>query len=148
MMATVKKKEPVVIPFSNGTEAMMWMDNNCDCCARAYHPRSDGEWPSDKTMRQYCRDGRECPMKYAIDIAHITGEMLLEVAEKVGYADDRMPVKCKEWKDRGGNGNPRGPATPPRKSRGKPIPENQMVLGFGFSEIAQNHTPIKEKVTL
>lgn len=146
-MEKVKEKVEMMTPFSNGTEAMCWMERNCDCCALAYHPTKDGEWPTDKTMRQYCRDGRECPMKYAIDFAHITGEMPLDMAQRTGYdslVDPRMPYKCKAWKDRGDGGNPRGPKQP------KPIPKNQLVMSFEFSDIAQNHKPAKKlaEVTL
>lgn len=145
-MAKTKEKPAMMAPFSNGTEAMMWADRNCDCCAKAYHPAVDGDWPKDSTMRQYCRDGRECPMKYAIDVAHVTGEIPLGMAQRVGYdpaIGPRMPSKCKEWKDRGDGGNPSGPKQP------RPVPANQLSMGFEFSEIAQNHIPAenREKVT-
>jgi hypothetical protein len=137
-----------ITPFSTGTGHAEWQDSNCDCCKKCYQPpvkNGDITWPKDKTMRQYVRDGRECEMKYSLDMAWIDGTMPLEMALKVGYDPDgnypRWPQRCKEWVDRGNGGNPRGPRRP------KPIPDNQMVLGFEFSAIAQNHTPIKETVT-
>ena len=87
-------------------------------------------WPCDKTMRRYVRDGRECPMKYALDMAWMDGTMPLDMAERVGY-DGNFPARCKEWKERGNGGNPRSPRKP------KPVPDNQMVMPFIFEEIGE-----------
>ncbi len=150
-MEKTQENPTTIIPFSTGTGHAEWQDVNCDYCAKSYQPpirNGYQQWPSDKTMRQYCRDGRECPMKYALDIAWIDGSMPIDMALKVGYKPDgehpRWPARCVEWKDRGDGGNPRGPKKP------RPVPANQLSMGFEFSEIAQNHIPIekREKVTL
>ena len=148
-MGKTKEKPAMITPFSNGTEAMMWMEHNCECCAKAYHPPLDKDgwplWPSDNSMRQYCRDGRECPMNYALEMGQLSGTIPLKKAEAVGYDPETgFPWKCKEWKDRGDGGNPSGPKQP------RPVPVNQLSMGFEFSEIAQNHVPTekREKVTL
>ena len=138
-MAKSKSKEPMIVPFSNGTEAMDWYDRNCENCKHAYLPK-DGEYPRDKTMRQYVRDGRECPMKYALDWAFVSSELPLEMARRMGYTSGPMPHTCLKWSDRGNGGNPPGPKRP------APIAPNQMSMNFEFSEIAQNHKPLTKEV--
>jgi hypothetical protein len=50
-----------LIPFSNGTGAMIWMDNNCDQCKRS-----------------------GCYPKRAIEMGYITGTITNKVAEFIG----------------------------------------------------------------
>lgn len=147
MDKTKEIQQETIIPFSTGTGHGMWQDVNCECCSKCYQPPIvDGEpkWPCDKTMRRYVRDGRECPMKYALDMAWMDGRMPLEMAERVGYTREKgFPAKCIMWSDRGGGGNPRGPRRP------RPVPDNQMVMAFWVHEIIQNNEPEKlEKVTV
>lgn len=53
-----------IIPFSNGTEAMIWTDHNCDQCRRS-----------------------GCYPKRAIEMGYITGHITLKVAEFIGCID-------------------------------------------------------------
>ena len=135
-----------ITPFSTGTGHAEWQDVNCECCAKCYQPpirRGEQQWPSDKTMRQYVKDGRECPMKYALDLAWMDGTMPLDMALEVGYNPDgeypQWPNRCLKWVNRGNGGNPRGPRRP------KPVPDNQMVLPFILEEIGEKKN---ELVTL
>ena len=135
MTAMETKKSELIQPFSNGTEHAYWQDVNCESCKKCYQPpikKGEQQWPSDKTMRQYVRDGRECEMKYVLDISWIEGKMPLDVAERIGYSRDfGLDRKCKEWQDRGNGGNPRRPKAP------KPVPDNQMVMPFILEEIGE-----------
>ena len=74
-------------PFSNGTEAMQWYDDNCTRCTKAFFPKIDGNYPSDTTMKKYCSIGKECKLKYAIDWSFITSEILLDIAKQIGIGE-------------------------------------------------------------
>lgn len=76
--------EPTETPFSNGTSAMIWYDENCSKCTRAFFPKVDGQWPSEKTIRHYVEIGRECKMKHAIDIGFISGEVPVSIIDLIG----------------------------------------------------------------
>lgn len=138
------EKEGRIVPFSNGTEHAEWQDANCECCSKCYQPpvrNGYPKWPSDKTMRRHVEEGRECAMKYAIDWSWMDGTMPVEPAEKIGWTrEGKFPARCLLWSERGNGGNPRGPRKP------KPVPDNQMVLGFEFSEIAQGHKPLVKEI--
>lgn len=121
----------MITPFSNGSEAMDWVGNNCDRCIRAYKPTKEGEWPSDKTMRQYCSTGKECKLKYHIDIGFITGEIPLQIGEQIGFRDEHkncLKQTCLLYSDNEDDGfKP--------KPRPKPDwPLNQMVMPFIIEE--------------
>lgn len=124
-------------PFSNGTGAMIWYDNNCTRCKKAYFPK-DGEYPSDKTMKEYCRIGKECKLKFAIDFAFITGEIPMDIAKQIGLGElGGLKETCMFFSDNDDDG-----FVPPKR----PKPENpdQLVMPFIMDEIANNSVPKRE----
>ena len=70
------------IPFGNGTSAMIWYDENCTSCKKAYFPKVNCDYPSDNTMKSYCSTGKECKLKYAIDWGFVSGDIPMNVAQK------------------------------------------------------------------
>lgn len=118
-------------PFSNGTEAMMWLDNNCDRCVKAYKPKADGEWPSFKTMKQYCSIGKECKLKLHIDIGFITSDVPVEIIDQVGR-DERgfIAEQCRFYSDNEDDGY-----KPKKRPRPDGTGPNQMVMPFSIEGI-------------
>ena len=74
-----------IVPFSNGTEAMMWLDNNCDSCVKSKFYNSGSE-PTDYRCRLY----------YWISLGMVSGEIPLRVAEKIGYANGNL-LHCRHF---------------------------------------------------
>lgn len=78
------KKRDLFIPFSNGTESMIWLSNNCDKCKRY-----------------------GCYEKKALDLSHLTGHITFNVAVIIGFdsharKDDGtrygdLKAKCKRF---------------------------------------------------
>jgi hypothetical protein len=60
------------------------MDQNCDRCVKAFHVKN-GNWPSERTLKEYVRIGKYCKLQYHLDIAHITSEIPVEIADQIGY---------------------------------------------------------------
>lgn len=133
----MKKQVEQMQPFSNGTEAMMWYDRNCDRCVKAYWPK-DGNWPKDSTIKQYISCGKECKFKYHLDYGHITGEIPLNIAEQIGYTDQKgFPPHCLHFSDKDDD---RYKA--PKRPRPDDTPPNQMVMPFYLQEIGiKEHKP-------
>ncbi len=65
------KKGTPVIPFSNGTEAMIWKDRNCDKCIN-YESESKEE-----------KDAK-CKAAFHLDYGFISGTLPLHVAKDIG----------------------------------------------------------------
>ncbi len=82
-----------VIPFSNGTEFMDWLDRNCDQCSRPHH---------------YCDpELGDCELFEALVWAHTSdGTLIDEAAEQLGVT--RGVWRCKQFDD--GRGFPADPA--------------------------------------
>lgn len=127
------EKTEIFRPFSNGTSAMIWYSENCETCKKAYFPK-DGEYPPDKTMKQYCSTGRECKLKYALDFAFITGEIPMNVAEQIGIEDGGLKETCMFWSDNEDDG-----FKPPKRPKPDRTPDNQLVMPFALDEILQGH---------
>lgn len=109
-------------PFSNGTEAMMWYSHNCEDCKRAFFPGQDAadnphDYPCDQTMLRYVRLGKECKLKYFIDLAFMSGEIPVPIAEEIGYnaQTSRFPFDCKRFSD-----DDEGYHRPPVEPKGPP----------------------------
>lgn len=66
-----------IVPFSNGTEAMIWMEQNCDIC---------------KT-----KSG--CSARNNVEKGFITGDISINAAISIGWKDDDFPDKC-QMKDK------------------------------------------------
>lgn len=128
-------------PFSNGSEAMVWYVDNCERCSKAYFPK-DGEYPSDKTMKQYCSSGRECKLKYAIDFGFVTGEIPLDIAKQIGIDEQNGGLKesCMMFSDNDDDG-----FKPPKRPKPDRTPDNQLVMPFLLDEVLENHN-VKELV--
>ena len=60
-----------IVPFSNGTEAMNWLDTNCENCKR-----------------------RDCSAKKAIEIGFITGRISENMADKIGMEGNHIKSDC------------------------------------------------------
>jgi hypothetical protein len=126
-----------IVPFSSGTEAADWYSENCERCTKAFFPKEDGNWPSDSTMKKYCSTGKECKLKYYLDLGFITGEIPADIAVQIGYKNETMPDSCMMYSD---NEDDRyQPPKQPRKP--KPTGPNQMVMPFIIQEIGQ---PVKQ----
>lgn len=121
-------------PFSNGTEAMIWYDENCTRCSKAYFPK-DGEYPSDQTMKKYCSIGKECKLKYAIDWAFVTSEIPDEVAAQIGESKYGLKSQCMMFSD-----NDDDRYRPPKKPRPRPINPDQKDL-FPMYPDERNYAP-------
>lgn len=117
----------MISPFSNGSEAMDWVDNNCNRCVKAYRPKVEGDFPSFKTMQQYCSIGKECKLKFHIDMGFITGEIPVHIGEQIGFSDEHknsLKQTCLLYSDNDDDGYK-------PKPRPKPDgPLNQMVMPF------------------
>jgi hypothetical protein len=61
-------------PFSNATEAMWWMERNCDKCHRV-----------------------KCYAKSCIELGFITGEITLKMANWIGYENNRLVSNCNNF---------------------------------------------------
>jgi hypothetical protein len=64
------------IPFSNGTEMMIWFDNNCDACKRS-----------------------DCYAKRRLHLSMGTGSIPLKRAEYIGYHRLGLNAKCNNFTD-------------------------------------------------
>ena len=133
-------KDEMAPAFSSGTGGMNWYLNNCDRCTKAYLPK-DGEYPSDKTMKQYCRTGKECKLKYHVDLGFILGEIPLCVADQIGHNNGFLKESCMMFSDNDDDG-----WTPPKRPKPDRTPDNQMVLPFELNEILEGHTTKVEEL--
>lgn len=113
-------------PFSNGSEAADWVYNNCDRCVKSYKPKVEGEWPSFKTMQQYCSIGKECKLKLAIDIGFITSEVPVAIIDQIGRNEHGfIAQQCMLYSDNEDDGYK--PKKRPKPDGGGP---NQMCMPF------------------
>lgn len=111
-----------ITPFSNGTEAMIWTDENCDRCVRAWFAK-DGKWPDEKTLRSYMNNGKYCPIQYYLDVGVLIGYIPEDVAIVAGWRGSIAPQTCRFFSD-----DDNDKYKPPRKP--KPTPQNQLTLDF------------------
>lgn len=125
-----------ITPFSNGTESMMWYDENCSSCKKAFFPKVDDDYPSEKTMKQYCSIGKECKLKYAIDMSFITAELPINIAEQIGL-DEHGLLKwnCLMFSDKDDDG-----FKYPKRPTPDNTPQNQLVMPILLNEISENDT--------
>lgn len=66
-----------IIPFSNSTEAMIWISNNCDVC---------------KTKNN-------CSAKKNIELGFVTGDISIKTAEFIGFHNNKINSIC-NFKDK------------------------------------------------
>lgn len=116
-------------PFSNGSEAMIWYSENCELCTKAFFPKN-GEYPSDQTMKNYCSIGKECKLKYSIDLGFITGEIPLYVANQIGWNGSFLNENCMMFSDNSDDG-----FNYPKKNKPDNTPDNQLLMFSEFDEL-------------
>ncbi len=74
----------MVKPFSNGTEAMIWHEQNCDQC-KLYENQSTDE------------NEAGCKLAFNIDVGFISGEIRLEIAKEIGCKYDPLYKNVSLW---------------------------------------------------
>lgn len=114
-------------PFSNGTEAMMWEDENCRQCNRAM--RFKGNPPNFQNTLKLVNMGCECKMKLAMDYGNITGTIAVWAAQLIGLKEGRLSWQCMMFSDDDNDRwkpTPRQPYSPP---------DNQLCFPFIIDEI-------------
>lgn len=123
-----EKMDSRITPFSNGTEFMMWLENNCSNCTKSWFPK-DGEWPKESTLKSYVSCGKYCKMQYHIDLSVIDGSMPLHIAQLIGY-NGTFPSQCMMYSDNKDDG-----FKYPKRPKGDDSPDNQFVMPFLVDEI-------------
>ncbi|MBF05011.1 MAG: hypothetical protein CMP76_17175 [Flavobacterium sp.] len=86
------KKNTPVVPFSNGTEAMIYAENNCHNCIK-YSNESQNE------------ENAKCKLAFHLDMGAVSGDIPLWVAKEIGctydplYGSVKLYNKCREFSD-------------------------------------------------
>jgi hypothetical protein len=70
-------KDTLVVPFSNGTEAVVYSERNCNNCINY-----DNESTDEETAK--------CKLAYHLDMGNITGDIPLWVAKEIGCQYDPL----------------------------------------------------------
>lgn len=84
-------KDTPVVPFSNGTEAMVYSEMNCNKCLN---------YESEST----CEEEAKCKLAYHLDFGTIIGSIPLWVAKEVGcqydplYGYVRLEKRCRKFR--------------------------------------------------
>src|SRR6185436_2863733 len=131
------KIENPFVPFSNGTSAMMWQDENCNQCVKAFYPDEKNGWPKESTIKQYVRCGKYCKLQYWLDIGWVEGSIPMEIAQQIGLNEDgRLKVSCMFFSD-----NDDDKYQPPKRPKTDPTSDNQLTMPFLLQEIGiKEHT--------
>lgn len=74
-------KETPVVPFSNGTESMMWTSRNCGECL-LYENESEKE------------EDAKCKLAFNLDLGTIIGTIPLWVAKEIGCQYNALYQSC------------------------------------------------------
>lgn len=118
-----------ISPFSNGSEAMDWVCNNCGTCKRAHKPKDPNNPPNFSATVKLVNLGMECKMKLSVDFGFVTGTMAKEMAVLIGYTEENgFPDSCMFHSDDDRDGW--HPVYKPKQP-----PDNQMCLPFALNEI-------------
>lgn len=86
------KKDTAVTPFSNGSDADYWHENNCERCIN-YESESQQE------------EDAKCKLAYHIDLGFVAGTIPLWVAKEIGcdyeplYAYVRLAKECRKYRN-------------------------------------------------
>lgn len=129
--------EKMMRPFSNGTESMIWYDNNCCTCKKAWHSK-DGNYPKEETLKAYVRQGKYCKLQYDLDLGFVISEIPESTADQIGTTHKSetyctLKETCMMWSEKDEDDNrPR-----PRKPR-DPSGPNQLCLPIELIEIERN----------
>jgi len=85
-------KDTPVVPFSNGTESMVYSEMNCQKCIN-YESESEKE------------EDAKCKLAFHLDLGNISGDIPLWVAKEIGcdynplYGSVRLHKKCLKFSD-------------------------------------------------
>jgi len=85
-------KDTSVVPFSNGTEAMVYSEMNCQNCIN---------YESESTTEEEAK----CKLAFHLDLGNISGDVPLWVAKEIGcdyeplYGRVRLNKKCRQFSD-------------------------------------------------
>lgn len=85
-------KNTPVVPFSNGTEAMIYSESNCFQCVH-YESESRNE------------EEAKCKLAFYLDLGNLSGDIPLWVAKDIGcdynplYGTVRLNQKCSKFSD-------------------------------------------------
>jgi hypothetical protein len=133
--------ENKVRPFSSGTEAMMWLDHNCDRCVKSFKPKHS--LPDFKTTQNLVNLGRECRLKYHIDMGFITGDIPEDIAKQVGWTLEKgFPESCMMYSDNDDDGWKPTPRHPDRS------PDNQLCFPFILDQFEIKETSLTKESSL
>lgn len=114
---------PRVRPFSNGTDGMVWMDNNCHECACSTY---DDINLDNGEMIERVNQGRHCEAEIHMAYSQVDGAVWIEIAKWVGWTENSgWPRNCQGYRNQYPPGHPLGMQPP-----GSPIADNQLVLPF------------------
>jgi hypothetical protein len=122
----MKQVKRTITPFSNGSEAMMWYEGNCDTCVKAFK----NNMHDYDTTQKLVNLGRECKLKFALDLGNLSGELPIDIAEQIGYTEHKgFPQTCLKWSD--DDNDKWKPA--PRKPKGDN--DLQLCMPFAINDI-------------
>ncbi len=76
------------IPFSNGTEAMYWLSNNCDECYKSKFCNLGSE-PADYRCRVY----------YWLSRGMLSGRIPQYIAKRIGLQNEELKKVCNNFSD-------------------------------------------------
>lgn len=85
-------KDTPVVPFSNGTDAMIYSEMNCKNCIK---------YESESTTEEEAK----CKLAFHLDLGYIKGDIPLWVAKEIGckydplYSCVTLNNKCAEFRD-------------------------------------------------
>jgi hypothetical protein len=91
-----------VQPFTNGSEAMDWMESNCNRCQRSWCCRNNAAEPPDfQETEKLTNAGSECIGAFALGFGFVSGYIPNDIAVWIG-ADIKgkfchMPVLCRHF---------------------------------------------------
>lgn len=136
----MKHEVQKITPFSNGTEFMYWLDENCDRCVKAFRPAKGKDMPDYDTTQKLVNLGRECKIKFAVDVA--TG-LDIPIPEDVARLEGWTPEtgwkwNCMLYSDNDDDGWKPAPRKP------KDAPDCQLCLPLEINAIALTKEPTKE----
>lgn len=80
----IPKGTKTIAPFSNGSSACSWRSANCERCP---------QYESESTKEE----DAGCRLAFYMDIAFITGEIPLSVAQEIGLYDNRIVNQCSKF---------------------------------------------------
>ena len=109
MESSIKEAVQLIEPFSSGSEAMWWMDYNCYQCKKACL------WDCSVDNHHFekaVKEGKECWMKYDMDLGFVIGEIPLKTFESI-KGDQEDISRCSKWKPRDDDQGDEGINPPP-----------------------------------